>query len=592
MSKEQYITALLDTMSVRQKIGQCVVVGMSGTQITNDIREAILRHQCGGVRLSPFMKIFRYFSDDRAKSQAVGDDYEPSIEKVAHQGLPPYRTAQQYASMLNELRRLASTRSPAIPLHMVVDQEGDTSRDITRGGFVQFPSSIGLAASGDPDVVYRVSRAVARQLKASGIDMIHSPVVDVNINPANPEIGRRAFGDDPAVVAHLAEAMVRGFKDERLIAAAKHFPGRGDSAVDAHHACPSLDVDMKRMRRVELYPYRYLIEHGLDAVMVAHCLYPQLDGEISTVSRTIVTDILRGELGFGGLITTDSMTMGALIDRYGVGEACARALAAGADTVLMKAENRWRGEMYYTIERWVEDGRIAADELDAKVRRVLSIKYDYGLFDAFGMVDPAGADAPYRDPVVLSTAREASRKATLIVKDELSSIPLDPSRRVLLVSQQNSVKSANDEWDHPALFQELMEAELPELRTIETQFGRNELDEKSIERILQREHFDLIIVTNFYDRQHEPQRYAADLIKRGLPVLLITNTPYCIKGLGGMLPDAPSIVLCMNLTPTGLATMRDVILGREIGEGRWPLLNYNPCNLPVVETSVSTMSGV
>lgn len=588
MNKQELIRTVMSRMTVTQKIGQCVVVGMSGTQITNDLKEAIVRHQCGGIRLSPFMRIFRYFSDDRAKSQEVGEDYVPSIEKIAHQGLPPYRTPEQFAQLLNELRELAATRTPAIPLHMVVDQEGDTSRDIARGGFVQFPSSMGLTASGDPDLVYRASRAVGRQLKASGLDMIHSPVVDVNINPANPEIGRRSFSDDPVVVAHLAEAMVHGFKDAGVIAAAKHYPGRGDSAVDAHHACPVLDVDMDRLRSVELVPYKYLIDHGLDAVMVAHCLYPQLDDKISTVSRSVVNDILRGELGFAGLITTDSMTMGALIDRYGVGEACARALAAGSDTVLMKAENQWRGEMFYTIEQWVADGRIPMEDLDAKVERVLGIKYDYGLFKDQGFVDPEFADAPYADPVILRTAREAARSASIIVKDELKAIPLDRQKRVLLINQQNSVKTANDQWDHPALFQELMEEELADLQTIETQFGRDgkgepTTDEQTIDRVLRDREFDLIIVTNFYDRQFEPQRYAADLVKRGFPVLLITNTPYTIKEVGGLLPDAPAILLSMNLTPMGLEMMRDIVLGREVPNGSWPVSNYNPFNLPVVQ---------
>jgi beta-N-acetylhexosaminidase len=583
MHQNEQIARLMSKMSVTQKIGQCVVVGMSGTQITNDLREAITRHQCGGVRLSPFMRIFRYFSDDKAKAQEVGEDYIPSIEKVAHQGLPPYRTPEQYASLLNELRALAKERTPGIPLHMVIDQEGDTSRDIARGGFVQFPSSMGLTASGDPELVYRAAYAVGVQLKASGLDMIHSPVVDVNINPENPEIGRRSFSDDPVVVAHLSEAMVHGFKDAGVIAAAKHFPGRGDSAVDAHHACPALDVDMERLRRVELFPYKYLIEAGLDAVMVAHCLYPQVDDKISTVSRTIVTDILRGELGFQGLITTDSMTMGALIDQYGVGEACARALAAGSDTVLMKAENQWRGEMFYTIEQWVADGRIPMEELDAKVQRILKLKLDYGLFDNFGMVDPELAGEPYDDPIIVGTAREAARSASLLVKDDLGAIPLDRGRKVLLINQQNAVKSANDEWDHPALFQELLEEKLPGLQTVETEFGRSETDEKTIDRILSRERYDLIIVTNFYDRQFEPQRYAADLIERGLPVLLVTNTPYTIKEVGGMLTSAPAILLSMNLTPMGLEMMRDIILGREVPAGTWPLSNYNPFDLPVVQ---------
>ncbi len=582
MTTSERIEQIISRMSVEQKIGQCVVVGMSGTQITNDLREAITRHHCGGVRLSPFSRVFGYFSDDKAKPQEVGPDYVPSLEKVAHQGIPPYRTPEQFAETLNELRELAKHRTPGIPLHTVIDQEGDTSRDVTRGGFVQFPSSMGLAASGDPDLVYRSAYAVGLQLKAGGFDMIHSPVVDVNINPANPEIGRRSFSDDPGIVARLSEEMVRGFKDAGVIAAAKHFPGRGDSAVDAHHTCPSLDVDMDRLRSVELLPYKHLIEHGLDAIMLAHCIYPQIDDNISTVSRKLVTDLLRGELGFEGLITTDSMTMGALIDRYGVGEACARALEAGADTVLMKAENQWRGQMFYTITKWVEDGRIAMDELDMKVRRILAMKFEYGLFENFGIVEPERADELYGEPVILATAREAARGASLIVKDELGAMPLDPTKRILLIHQQNSVKSAHDAWDHPSLFQELMEAELPQLQTIETQFGLNETDEKTIHRMLAQTSYDLIIVTSFYDRQQEPQHYPRTLIERGLPVLLVTNTPYNIKNFGGLIPEAPSILLSMNLTPMGLEVMRDIILGREVPAGSWPLTNYNPFDLPVV----------
>jgi beta-N-acetylhexosaminidase len=334
---------------------------------------------------------------------------------------------------------------------------------------------------------------------------------------------------------------------------------------------------------VELFPYKHLIKAGLDAVMVAHCIYPQIDDKISTVSRKIVTDLLRTELGFEGLITTDSMTMGALIDRYGVGESCARALEAGADTVLMKAENQWRGEMFYTIEKWVDEGRITLEELDDKVRRILKVKLEYGLFDSYGIVEPEMADEPYDDPVIIGTSREAARGASLIVKDELKAIPLDREKKILLINQQNSVKSANDQWDHPALFQELMEVELPRLQTIETEFGRSEMDEKTIDRLLKQNRYDLIVVTNFYDRQFEPHHYPATLIGRGLPVLLITNTPYTIKEYGGMLCDAPSVLLSMNLTPQGLEMIRDILLGREIPTGQWPITNYNPFKLPVVE---------
>ncbi|HZP59501.1 MAG TPA: glycoside hydrolase family 3 N-terminal domain-containing protein [Opitutaceae bacterium] len=580
MKKDSWSEAILSQMSLEQKIGQCVVVGMSGTVITNDLREAILRYHCSGLRLSAFNRMFSYFSDDKAKKQELGPDFVPSMQKIASGGLPPYTTPAQYAGMLNELRQLAASRSPAIPLHMIIDQEGDTSKDFSRGGVVQFPSNMGLVASRSPELAYEVACCVAKQMKASGLDMIHSPVVDVNINPNNPEIGYRAFSDDPEVVAEYAIAMLKGFKENGVIAAAKHFPGRGDSATDAHHACPMLKVDSDRFNKVELYPYKRLIEAGIDSIMVAHCIYPHIDpDQISTVSRKVVTGILRDQLGFEGMITTDSITMGALIDRYGIGEACARALDAGADIILMKAENQWRGEMFYTIKKWVEDGRIKSEELDDKVRRILRIKKKYGLFKKMGMVKPEKAAKPFSDPIVIETCRKASQKAILVVKDELAALPLDKSKKVLLVNQQNSIKTPNDIYDHPGLFAQLMEQDWPSLQTYETKFGLDAKDEEGVLKFVKANKFDLIICTNYYDRQEKPNTYVKALIDQGYPVLLITNTPYCIKESAGLIPSAKTAVLNMNLTPEGLRTAKAVLFGQLQPEGSWPLSNYDPFKL-------------
>jgi beta-N-acetylhexosaminidase len=580
MKSEPWIEDLVGKMSLEQKIGQCVVVGMSGTVITNDLREAITRFHCSGIRLSGFTRMFKYFSDEKAKKQDLGPDFVPSLQKLAGEGLPPYATPEQYAAMLNELRELAAQRDPALPLHMIIDQEGDTSRDFARGGVVQFPSSMGLAAGRSPQRAREVAVCVARQMKASGLDMIHSPVVDVNINPKNPEIGYRAFSDDPEIVSEYAVATLEGFKQEKVIAAAKHFPGRGDSATDAHHACPVLNVDADRFDKIELYPYKRLIAAGIDAIMVAHCLYPHIDpDQISTVSRKVVTGILRDKLGFSGMITTDSITMGALIDRYGIGEACARALDAGADIILMKAENRWRGEMFYTIRKWVESGRIKADELDDKVRRILAIKKRYGLFDQMGRVDASKASVPFEDPIVVETSRQAAQHAILVAKDELGALPLDRSKRVLLINQQYSLKTPNDVHDHPALFAQLMEEGWPTLQVYETPFGFNEKEEAAAVRFAEEARWDLILCTNYYDRAEKPHTYVKALIDKGLPVALITNTPYCIGGIAGLIPEAKTVVLNMNLTPEGMRTTREVLLGRLAPKGTWPLSNYDPLGL-------------
>ncbi len=584
--KNTFIRSILDKMTLEQKIGQCVVVGMSGTTVTNDLMEAITRYHCGGLRLSPFARIFRYFSDDKVqKFEATDPDYVPSMQKIAKQGHPPYLTPAEFAEMLNNLKDIASKRNPGIPLHMVMDQEGDVSKDLSRGGVVQFPSQMGLASSKDPEYyVYEVSKAMAKMLKTSGINMIHSPVVDVNINPKNPEIGVRAFGDDPEIVARLGIAMCKAFKEEKIIAAAKHFPGRGDSATDAHHATPRLDAGLKRLHNIELYPYKKLIESGyLDSVMVAHCIYPALDDKISTVSKKIMKGLLREELGFKGLITTDSMTMGALVSLYGVGESCARALQAGADIILMKAENLWRGETFYTIKKWVNDGKLDIKELDDKVLRILSFKYDYGLFDNMAKVDPGQADKYYFDKKIIKLSKDAAKNAIMICKDALEVLPLNPpdykDKKILLINQMNSIKTPNDKFDHPAIFSEYMESLLPNLQTFETEMAFNEQDEKDVVKFVEENKFDLIICTNFYDRSAKPHIYPKTLIEKSYPIILITNTPYCINKIGGLIPSAKTIILNMNLTPEGLRTTADVLLGKIKPEAKWPLKNYNPLNL-------------
>ncbi|PXA03509.1 hypothetical protein DDZ13_11020 [Coraliomargarita sinensis] len=577
MSEDHSIEKILDAMSLEQKIGQCVVVGMSGSIPSNALRESIERYHCGGIRLSPFTRMFRYFTDSKAKKQELGDDFVPSMQKIADPGTPPYCTPEQYAEMLNGLRELASRRNPAIPLHMVIDQENDTSKDLSRGGVVQFPSCMGLVAGGSLDVARDVARSVAIQMKASGLDMIHSPVVDVNINPNNPEIGFRAFSDDPEVVAEYAIAMLQGYQEGGVIAAAKHFPGRGDSATDAHHACPILDVSRERLHAVDLLPYKRLIEAGLDSIMIAHCIYPQIDPDhISTVSRKVVTGLLREELGFEGLITSDSITMGALIDRYGIGEACARALDAGIDTILMKAENQWRGEMFYTIRKWVEDGRINSDELDDKVRRVLRAKMKYGLFEKHGKVDASQAATPYKDEVIIETSKVAAQNAILVPKDDFGVLPLDRNKKVLLINQQNSIKSPHDLWDHPALFSQIMEEDWPRLQTYETKFSSTPEQDKAVVEFVEANDYDVIFCTNFYDRQAKPNSYVKTLIDKGYPVLLMTNTPYCINEVGGLIPSAGSVILNMNLTPEGLRTAKKVIFGELKPKGKWPISNYNP----------------
>ena len=447
---------------------------------------------------------------------------------------------------------------------MIIDQEGDTSRDFARGGVVQFPSSMGLVAGSSPERAYQVAVCVSRQMKASGLDMIHSPVVDVNINPKNPEIGYRAFSDDPEVVAEYALAMLKGFQENKVIAAAKHFPGRGDSATDAHHACPVLNVDADRFEKIELYPVQaadrggHRRHHGGPLPLPAHRSRPDLDGVAQGGDRHPARQAgLRGDdhhrqHHHGGAHRS-------LRDRRGLRPGARRRGGHHPDE---GREPLARRDVLHHPQ--VGRGRpIKADELDDKVRRILAIKKKYGLFDDMGRVDAEQGVGAVQGFAGGEDRKAAAQHAILVAKDELGALPLDKSKRVLLINQQYSLKTPNDVHDHPALFAPAHGEEWPSLQTYETSFGFNEKEDEAVVRFVQgEEQYDLVICTNYYDRAEKPHTYVKALIDKGLPVLLITNTPYCIKDIAGLIPQARTIVLNLNLTPEGLRTTREVLLGR------------------------------
>jgi beta-N-acetylhexosaminidase len=322
------VEKILSKMTLEEKLGQMMTFEFCGTRITPDVIRSITKYHCGGLRVTPHI----FEALDYSKRHGISKEQE-------YQRLSPYAGPEQYAEMINELQRLAKKRPHGIPLHISLDQEGDWSQDLSRGGVNLFPSAMGLAATGDPKLVYHSFKAVATQLRAQGINMLHSPVLDVNTNPLNPEIGTRSFSDDPETCVKFALQQIKAFRDAGVIATGKHFPGRGDSAVDVHFTMDVNKSNKDRLMKVELYPYLKLIAAGLPAIMTAHNLYPALDdsGKPASVSPKIIKGFLRKELGFNGIVTSDAMGMRGVIEMYkDYADACAASLAAGNDLTLAK----------------------------------------------------------------------------------------------------------------------------------------------------------------------------------------------------------------------------------------------------------------
>ncbi len=405
-NKESYIDGILGKMSPEQKVGQCVTFEFCGTRVDSHAYDKILRHQVGGLRITPHI-----YTEEAYGSRLVAG--------AEMQRLSPYAPPKEYAKIINRLQEIALSRSPGIPLHISSDQEGDFSQDYARGGVHLFPSPMGMAATDDPELVYRAYRVVARQQRAVGVRQMHTPCLDVNIDPRNPEICTRSFSDDLDRCIKFGLAQLRAFQDEGLVGTGKHFPGRGDSAVDVHHTTDINRASRQRLWDLELAPYRALIDAGLPCVMIGHSIYPALDPSErpASVSRKIVTDLLRNEMEFKGVITTDAMGMKGVMDLFkSYGQACAEALLAGSDLILSKCDASKRNEVIDSCLAYVKEGKISEAELDAHVRRVLGMKWDYGLF-ANPFVDPDKATVPIDDPVSLATCRETALKATVVVRD-------------------------------------------------------------------------------------------------------------------------------------------------------------------------------
>jgi beta-N-acetylhexosaminidase len=592
--REQLICEILSKMTLEQKVGQCFTVHWGGSIITPYVVEAIEKLHVGGLRVTPFGQNSRrgkHYHQNLRYDYTFPKGYKRIKENLFIPGPAFFISPEQYAEQLNRLQEIACSRSHGVPLHISIDQEGDISRDFSFGGINLFPSAMGLAATGDPQIAYESCKAIALQLRAIGITNIHSPVLDVNLNPMNPEINIRAYGDDPEIVAEYALASIKGFMEGGLVPTAKHFPGRGDSDIDAHYEIPCVSGDWKRLESVELLPYRVLIANGLPSIMLAHTTVPTVDPsmEISTVSRRIVTGLLRETLGFDGVITTDSITMGALMRKYGVGKSCALAFKAGCDLILNKTEDEFRDQGFCELKRFVEEGEISEEQLNASVKRILRMKYNLGLFHQKGQVDAAAAGEPIRNKEIIRIARTAAEKCATVLRDEENLLPLSPDQTIMVIEQQildgycGFDLNCNNKMFNQAMYEYSMN-----IIGLDTKFKASLEDEQFIMDYV--DQADVIVATNYYWRLCPANN--TDLIKKlvakGKKVIVVTNCPYEL----GAVPEAKTVICNYSVTPESLRVAAEILFGKTKPQGKWMLKHYEKPTRSKRESSVKLKGGI
>jgi beta-glucosidase-like glycosyl hydrolase len=320
------------------------------------------------------------------------------------------------AVLLNKLQS-----ESAIPLLTTADFEGGAAYILN--GATRLPRAMAIAATRDPQLAFKAGEVSAIEARAVGVTVDFYPVVDVNNNPRNPIINIRSFGEDPALVSEMAIAYIRGIQSAGVLATVKHFPGHGDTTVDTHLGLAVISHPRERLDKVELVPFKAAIDAGVDAVMSTHIILPALDpapGIPATLSRPILTGLLRNELKFNGLIFTDSMSMNAISKGWTPDQAAAMAVKAGVDVVLHSPDDDLA---FKGIKAAVQTGEIGATQLDSSVERILRAKAKLGLH-LNRLTDVAAIPEKFGGRAHAKVAQEINERALTLIKDDRSQVPI------------------------------------------------------------------------------------------------------------------------------------------------------------------------
>ncbi len=332
----------------------------------------------------------------------------------------------RYLNRMNELQQMSK-----IPL--IVSIDGEWGPSMRFGEFPFFPQQMQLGALPSDSLIYEMGLAVAEQCKMVNIHINYAPVVDINVNPKNPVIHARSFGEDRDKVTAYGRAYMKGMQDGGIIACSKHFPGHGDTEVDSHKGLPVLPFSRERLDSLELYPFRDQIKHGVEMVMMGHLHIPALDSAVSSISYPIVTELLRKELGFNGMIVTDALTMKGVSENMESAEIALAAYKAGVD-ILLKP-----GDIIASIDRLEEamnSGECDLADLDERVKKTLRMKARFGMlernYDA--TVDTTGIAQRVKKPEHVALVQEMADKSMTLVDNKLGIIPIDMTKKIAYVA--------------------------------------------------------------------------------------------------------------------------------------------------------------
>ena len=509
-------------MTLEQKIGQIMLIGFDGTTVDVELRRMLSQYHVGGVIL-----------------------FARNVQ-----------SPQQVAALTNELQQIAiESGSPG--LFIAIDQEGGRVARLTEDkGFTEFPSAMALTATRDPQNAYRVAVTMAAEMRAVGINVDFAPDLDVNNNPANPVIGIRSFSSDPQKVAEYGLAFATGLQENGVLAFGKHFPGHGDTGIDSHIDLPLVSHDRIRLDQIELVPFQAAITANVAGIMSAHVTFPAIDptpGLAATLSRPVLTDLLRDELGFKGLIATDSLEMGALAAKgYPPQVGAPLALAAGADVLLFNRDHAMHRQAFANLVQAVKDGKISQEQLDDSVQRMLQTKHRFGLLKP-APVEVEAAATPVNTADHLALSRELAQKAITLLRDPQRLIPLKDPTTILMVEPA----AVRDQTQFLGLRGAIL---IMDTRPTASQIA-------DVTQAAQNGRV-VILPINDLNVNTNQLKLVQDLVEAGNPVIVIAHrNPFDVA----LLPENVTILITYGFNPPIRDALADVFAGKIQASGVLPV---------------------
>lgn len=463
----------------------------------------------------------------------------------------------QTVRLTRQLHRLAGD----VPLFVALDQEGGNVVRV-RDGATLLPGNMALGATRDPGLAYVAGQALAIDLHRLGFNMNLAPVLDINSNPNNPVIGVRSYGERAELVGQLGSWYVRGQQEMGVVAVAKHFPGHGDTQSDSHFAMPTIEANLDRLRRVELQPFATAIAAGLDAVMTAHIALPQIaeGGRTpATLSPTLLSKVLRTELGFDGLIITDGLEMRGIVEEFGSGRAAVLAILAGADMPMVLWTPAIKEEVYAALLAAVRSKEISPSRLNRSVRRILRAKWRRGLFQrSLEDIKTVLGDGN-RNPIHQQVADQIAAQAQTLVRNQGGLLPLrggnQPGQRVLALVPPG------------ALAKELERSGVGEVLTmpfVPKRAHREALARKAAQQAAKAD----ILVLAVANRYHVALGRAVMARAPHLRLAMVSlASPYYLR----QMPRAQAYVCAYSYLDSAQKAVADVLLGRAMPTGRLPV---------------------